>query len=473
MKEYELIVVGSGAGMNVVSKARNAGMRVAIVENWVMGGTCLNRGCIPSKILTYPAEVVRQIEHARELGINAKIESIDYELVRKRMWELVLRDRHGMEEGVAADGGLDFYHTTARFIGPYTLQVGQEQIKAPKIVLAIGVRTLIPDIPGLRETGFETSESIFDLQTLPRSMIILGGGYKACEFGHFFSAFGTKVSIVGRNSRILPREEEEVSELVLFKMREYLNLKVNQDVVSIRKGDKGKVVVIKDRTTGIVEELEADEILLTTGVQSNADMIEPEVSGIKTDIGRYIMVNENLETNVPGIFAMGDVIGRTMFRHTANYHAQLVWNNAFAKNKMNLDEHAVPHAIFGHPEVASVGVTQSEAKARGIKVLVGLSEYFDCAKGYAMGERDSFAKVVVDMTSYQIIGASAVGTDAAILVQAMVYLMNAGDRTYVPLARSQTIHPALSEVMVNAFGNLHDPEHVHVHEHEAHEEVKK
>jgi dihydrolipoamide dehydrogenase len=185
------------------------------------------------------------------------------------------------------------------------------------------------------------------------------------------------------------------------------------------------------------------------------------------------MVNENLETNVPGIFAMGDVIGRTMFRHTANYHAQLVWNNAFAKNKMKLDEHAVPHAVFGHPEVASVGVTQSEAKARGIKVLVGLSEYFDCAKGYAMGERDSFAKVVVDMTSYQIIGASAVGTDAAILVQAMVYLMNAGDRTYVPLARSQTIHPALSEVMVNAFGNLHDPEHVHVHEQEAHEEVEK
>ena len=466
MKEYELIVIGSGAGMNVVSKARGAGLKVALVENWVMGGTCLNRGCIPSKILIYPAEMVRQIEHAREIGINAKIESIDYELVRKRMWELVLRDRHGMEEGVAADSGLDFYHTTARFIGPYTLQVGQEQIKAPKIVLAIGVRTFIPDIPGLREIGFETSESIFDMQTLPRSMIILGGGYKACEFGHFFSAFGTNVSIVGRNPRILPREEEEVSDLVLAKMMEYMKLKVNQDVVSIRKGEKGKIVVIKDRTTGIVEELEADEILLTTGVQSNADMIEPEVSGIKTDVGRYIVVNEYLETSVPGIFAMGDVIGRTMFRHTANYHAQLVWINAFAKNKVKLDEHAVPHAVFGYPEVASVGVTQSEAKAKGIKVLVGLSEYFDCAKGYAMGERDSFAKVVVDMTSYQIIGVSAVGTNAAILVQAMVYLMNAGDRTYIPLARSQTIHPALSEVMVNAFGNLHDPEHVHVHEHE-------
>lgn len=466
MKEYELIVVGSGAGMNVVSKARNAGLKVALVENWVMGGTCLNRGCIPSKILTYPAEVIRLIQHANEIGINAKIESVDYELVRKRMWELVLSDRHGMEEGVAADDGLDFYHTTARFIAPYTLQVGQEQIKAPKIVLAIGVRTLIPPIPGLRETGYETSETIFDLQNLPGSMIILGGGYKACEFGHFFSAFGTKVSIIGQNPRILAREEEEVSDLVLAKMMEYQNVKVNREIVSVRKGEKGKVVVFKDRVTGLVEELEADEILVTTGVQSNADMIEPEASGIKTDIGRYIIVNEYLETNVPGIFAMGDIIGRTMFRHTANYHAQLCWANAFAKNKIKLDEHAVPHAVFGHPEVASVGITQSEAKARGIKVLVGVSEYFDCAKGFAMAERDSFAKVVVDMASYNIIGVSAVGTNAAILVQAMVYLMNAGDRTYIPLARSQTIHPALSEVMVNAFANLHDPEHVHVHEHE-------
>ena len=466
MKEYELIVIGSGAGMNIVSKARNAGLKVALVENWVLGGTCLNRGCIPSKILTYPAEMIRQIQQAAAIGIHAKIESLDFELVRKRMWELVLKDRRGMEEGVAADTGLDFYHTTARFVGPYTLHVGQEQIKAPKIVLALGVRTLIPDIPGLRETGFETSESIFDLQTLPRSLIILGGGYKACEFGHFFSAFGTNVSIVGHNPRILPREEEEISDLMLVKMKEYLNVKVNQEVVSVRKGEKGKIVVLKDRATGLVQEIEADEILLTTGVQSNADMIEPQAAGIKTDPAKYIVVNEFLETNVPGIFAMGDVIGRTMFRHTANYHAQLVWINAFAKNKVKLDEHAVPHAVFGYPEVASVGVTQSEARAKGIKVLIGTSNYNDCAKGYAMGEEGSFVKVVVDKASYQIIGVSAVGTNAAILVQAMVYLMNAGDRTYIPIARSQTIHPALSEVVVNAFGNLSDPEHVHTHEHQ-------
>ena len=453
--------------MNVVSKARSTGLKVALVENWVMGGTCLNRGCIPSKILTYPAEMIRQIQHASEIGIHAKIETIDFELVRKRMWDLVLRDRKGIEEGVAADSGLDFYHTTARFIGPNTLQVGQDQIKAPKIVLAIGVRTSIPDIPGLRETGFETSESILDLQTLPRSLIILGGGYKACEFGHFFSAFGTNVSIIGHNPRILPREEEEVSDLVLAKMMEYLKVKVNQEVVSIRKGEKGKIVVLKDRATGFVEEIEAEEILLATGVQSNADMIDPEASGIRTDSGKYIIVNEYLETNVPGIFAMGDVIGRTMFRHTANYHAQLVWINAFAKNKVKLDEHAVPHAVFGFPEVASVGVTQSEAKAKGIKVLIGMSQYIDCAKGYAMGEEDSFVKVVVDLNSYHIIGVSAVGTNASILVQSMVYLMNAGDHTYLPLARSQTIHPALSEVVVNAFGNLHDPDHVHVHEHES------
>ena len=383
------------------------------------------------------------------------------------MWDLVLRDRHGMEEGVAADGGLDFYHTTARFIGPYTLQVGQEQIKAPKIVLAIGVRTFIPDIPGLRETGFETSESIFDMQTLPRSLIILGGGYKACEFGHFFSAFGTKVSIIGHNLHILPREEAEVSDLVQAKMMEYLNLKVNQDVVSVRKGEKGKIVVIKDRVTGLVEE--------TRGGRDPANHRGAEqcrqdrAGGIRhPDRPRKVHHRER----VPGDQRARHIRhGRHHRQDDVPAHRQLpcaaLLDQSFAKNKVKLDEHAVPHAVFGYPEVASVGMTAGGGQGQRHQGLGrDRASTIDCAKGYAMGERDSFAKVVVDMTNYNIIGVSAVGTNASILVQAMVYLMNAGDHTYIPLARSQTIHPALSEVMVNAFGNLHDPEHVHVHEHQ-------
>jgi len=461
MKDYDLIVIGSGAGLSFASRARGKDMKVALVENGPMGGTCLNRGCIPSKILTHPAEVIRMIQEADRIGVHAKIESIDFELVKKRMWDLVLADRHGIEEGVKQDEGMDLYRTTAYFVEPYTLQVNEERIKAPRIVIACGVRSQIPTIPGLEGAGYLLSETVFDIASLPKSLIILGGGYKACEFGHFFSAFGTSVTIIGHNPKLLPREEPEISDIMLDKVSEYITVHVNKEVTEVRKGPSGKVVVFKDRTTGEVKEATADELLVSTGVVSNGDTLNAGAASLTLDKNNYIVVNQFLETSQPGIYAMGDIIGRTMFRHTANYHVDVVWRNMFSKNKMPVDEHAVPHAVFAHPEVASVGMTQEEAKAKGIKIFVGKASYYDTAKGYAMNEGDGFVKVVVDANDLKILGASIIGPNAAIMLQALVYLMNAGDQSLTPIAKSQTIHPALSEVVVNAFGNLEDPEHHH------------
>jgi len=463
MKQYDLIVVGSGAGLNVVSKARQRGMKVALVENGPMGGTCLNRGCIPSKVLVTPAELVRVIADAKRIGIYATVERTDYQLVRKRMRDLVHPDRDGILESVKADDGIDLYSTTAHFVGKNTLQVGDEQITSPRIIIAVGTRTKVPSVSGLIEAGFLTTEDFFEVPELPESMIILGGGYKACELGLFLSSFGCTTTIIGHNARLLKNEEPEISDIVLRKSREYQDVRVNQDVISVRtEGDK-KVVVHKDRTTGEVQEVKASQILVTTGVQSNADWLRPAVGGINVDKDNYIVVDKFLETNVPGVFAIGDIIGRTMFRHTANYHSELVWYNMFGGKKVELDEHAVPHAVFGYPEVGSVGITQEQCKKLGYKILVGTSDYMDCAKGYAMGEEDGFVKVIVDQASRRILGAHIVGSHAAILVQQIVYLMNAGDQTYMPLARSQCIHPALSEVVARAFGALQDPEHEHHH----------
>jgi dihydrolipoamide dehydrogenase len=464
MKDYDIIVIGTGAGLTIASRARNKEMKVALVENGPMGGTCLNRGCIPSKILTYPAEVVRTIEHAKAIGVHAKVERLDFDLVRKRMWDLILPDRHGIEEGVRNDPDMDLYHTTGFFVAPYTMQVNDEQIKAPRIVISCGVRSQIPEIKGLEEAGYLLSETVFDILSVPRSITILGGGYKACEFGHFFSAFGTKVTILGRNPRLLPREEPEVSERMLAEASHYMDVHVNSEVLEVKKGAAGKTIVFHDRSSERTSEVTSDEILVTTGVTSNADTLNPGAAGIALDKNNYIVIDQFMQTSQPSIFAMGDVIGRTMFRHTANYHVDVVWYNMFTKKMTPVDEHAVPHAVFGYPEVASVGITEAEAKAKGIKYLVGKSDYFDCAKGYAMGEEGSFVKVIVTAGDLKILGVSAIGAHAAILVQAVVYLMNAGDQSFVPLARSQTIHPALSEAVVNAFGNLEDPAHQHHHE---------
>lgn len=463
MRDYDLIVIGTGAGMNVAARARENNLKVAIVEDGPLGGTCLNRGCIPSKILIEPANIVREIEDAAKIGVFAKVERMDFQLVRKRMWDLVLHDRKSMEAGVAQDTGIDFYHVLGHFIGKNTLQVGEEQITAPKIIISCGVRTAVPQVPGLEEARYLTHENLFDIQGPPKRLIILGGGYKACEFAHFFTAFGTEVTIIGHNPILLPREEPEVSELVLRKMSELCEIRVNQDVSEVKMTGTGKLVMHRDRATGQTGQVEADEILVTTGVRSNADSLRVSETGVATDVKGYVVVNEYLETSVSGIWALGDIIGRNMFRHTANYEADVVWYNAFGKVKVKLDEHAVPHAVFAYPEVGSVGITEAEAKARGIRYFVGRSRYIDCAKGFAMGEEDGFVKVLVDANTGRILGGHIAGPHASILVQPIVYLMNAGDQTLGPLARSQTIHPALSECVVNAFGALSDPEHHHEH----------
>lgn len=463
MRDYDLIVIGTGAGLNVTSRARAQDLRVAIVEDGPLGGTCLNRGCIPSKILIEPANVVRDLEDAGRIGVTAKIENMDFQMVRKRMWDLVLSDRGGIEKGVAADPGIDLYHVRGKFIGTKSLQVGEEQITAPKLMIACGVRTAVPSIKGLEEMGYLTSETVFDIQHVPARLAILGGGYKACEFGHFFSAFGSDVTIIGRNPSLLPREEPEVRALVLKKMSEICDVHVNQEVVEVRRSADGKQLVHRDRGTDDVKQVEVDEVLVATGVRSNADMLEVTRSGVNVDEKGYVIVNEYLETNVPGIWAFGDVIGRNMYRHTANYESDVAWYNAFGKQKVKLAEHAVPHAVFAYPEVAAVGLGEEEAKRRGRRYFVGRADYIDTAKGYALGEDEGFCKVIVDAETMRILGAHAVGPHASLLVQPIVYLMNAGDGTFNPISRSQTIHPALSEVMVNAFANLSDPEHHHEH----------
>ena len=463
MKEYDLIVIGTGAGMNVASKARGHDLKVAIVEDGPLGGTCLNRGCIPSKILIEPANVVRQIEDAKRIGVTSKVEAMDFQLVRKRMWDLVLSDRGGMEKGVETDKGLDYFHVKGEFVGTKRLQVGTEQITAPKVMIACGVRTSVPPVKGLVDVGYLTSETVFDIQRLPKRLAILGGGYKACEFAHFFTSFGTEVTIIGRNPVLLPREEPEVSALVLRKMSELCVVHVNREAVEARRHSEGKLLIHKDRSSGTTSDLIVDEVLVATGVRPNTDLLQVERSGVQVDEKGYVVVNEYLETNVPGIWALGDVIGRNMYRHTANYESDVAWYNAFGKQKVKLLEHAVPHAIFAYPEAAAVGMTESDAKKRGRKYFVGRAEYIDTAKGYAMAEEEGFCKVIVDAETMRILGAHAVGPHASLLVQPIVYLMNAGDGTFNPIARSQTIHPALSEVMVNAFANLSDPEHHHEH----------
>ena len=459
MKEYDLIVIGSGAGMNIVATARGEGMKVALVENGPMGGTCLNRGCIPSKIWIYPADVIRMMEAAESVGVKAKLQSVDFDLIQRRMWDLVLADRNGMERGVKADEDIGFFATTGEFVGTKRLQVGDETITAPSIVIACGARTNVPTIAGLEEAGYLTSETVFDISAPPSSIAILGGGYEGCEFAHFFSSIGVDVKLLGHNPLLLPREEPEVSDSVFKMMSRKVELHTNVDIDMIIPGRGKKKVRFHDRKTGGEMTVSVEDVLVCTGVRSNTDLLHPERSGVEMDEDGYVKVDEHLETSMPGIWALGDVIGRNMFRHTANYESDVVWVNMKKGKKMKVDEHAVPHAVFTYPQVASVGVREKDLLGSEREILVGHARYDSTAKGYAMAEDEAFVKVIVDHDSLEILGATICGPEAAVLIQPLVYLMNTDDRTYRPIARSQIIHPALSEVVSRALGNLQHPGH--------------
>jgi mycothione reductase len=463
MEEYDLIIIGSGAGMNVASKAVQGGLRVALVEHGLMGGTCLNTGCIPSKILLYPADVIRELQEASRIGVEAAVTSVDFSLIMRRMRSFVKVDREQMEQGVSMVEGLTWYRETGEFVDEYQLRVGEQTITAPKIVIASGARAVVPPIEGLEETGYLDHVSVLDLESLPESLILIGGGYIACEYGHFFSALGTRVTVLEMMPRLLLGEDPEISEVVRRVFSRYVDVFTNHRVEKVEtKGDL-KVVTAVDTESGERREFSAQEVMLAAGVRSNSDLLKPEKTGVETDERGWIKVNPYLETAKPGIWALGDATGRFMFRHNANYEAEIVATNALSDHRHEVDYHAVPHAVYGFPQVGAVGLTEAQAKEVGYQILVGRASYMDVTKGYAMGEEDGLVKVVVEQGSGKILGCHIVGPHAAILVQQIVYLMNAGERDYVPLADSQIIHPALSEVVLNAFGNMAPPDHVHAH----------
>jgi len=461
MKKYDLIVVGSGAGMIIVSRGIRAGMKAALVDRGPMGGTCLNNGCIPSKVLIYPADVIRALEAARAVGVEASVEKIDFDLIMKRMHSIVDEGRRGMERSAEGAENLDWYRGWGEFIGDREMKVGDETITAPRIFIASGARALVPPIPGLAEAGYIDNVSAMELARPPRSLTILGGGYIGCEYGHFFSAMGTEVTIIGRSRRLLSNEDPEVSEIVERGLSKHVSVKTGHEVVKVEGEGGKKVVSAKDVESGEMREFPADEVMVALGRRPNTDILKPEKTGVQLDRSGWIVVDDYLETTRPGIWAIGDAIGKDMFRHAANYEARLAWNNAFGKEgekeKEKVDRHAVPHAVFTCPQVGAVGMTEAMAKAAGYKILVGRARYGDVAKGYAMAEEESLVKVVVNRKDGRILGCSIVGTEAADLAQQVVYLMNAGYQDYGPVARSMVIHPALSEVVGRAFANLMPP----------------
>jgi mycothione reductase len=344
MKQYDLIIVGSGSAMNIVDLMieRNPKIKIAVIDKDEPGGICLTRGCIPSKIMVYPAELVRTLDGAEVLGLDVEVKGVSYDKIMRRMRSLIDKDIESIRERLSNSENIDYYHAQAEFIAPYQISVEEETIVGNMIFLGTGSRAVIPEIKGLDSVGYQTSDSIIrmEMKNLPGSIAIVGAGYIGAEFGHFFAALGSKVTIIGRNPQFLPGEEPEISVLAARDMGKHMGIMTNCEAPEVRLLDNGiKTLEVFDRRTSKTVSVEAEEILVAAGRGPTNDILRPEEGGVRTTKEGWIEVNEFLETSQPNVWALGDSHGKYLFRHVANYESEVLYENAVLKRKVQLDYH--------------------------------------------------------------------------------------------------------------------------------------
>lgn len=451
MKKFDLIVIGAGSGLNISSAAADQGLKVAIVEKGPMGGTCLNRGCIPSKMLIHSADVVETIERAKIFGINPKGYTINFKKIIERASNTVDKDARDIEKGIRADKNTTLYKTEGKFIGNKTLKVGKETIKANKIVIAAGTRPFIPPIEGLKDVNYLTSKEALRLKKLPKSMIIIGGGYIAAELAHFFGSLGTKITIIQRNPNLIPNEDEEIKKRFTKIFRKKYNILTEHTAVKVSKKGKNFIVVVEKN--GKRKKIVSEQLLVATGRVPNTDILDIKKTGVNVNGRGYVKVNRYMETNVKGIWALGDIAGIYLFKHSANLEAQYVYNNIFYK-KTKINYHAMPHAIFSSPQIAGVGFTEQELKGGKIPYAVGKYSYINSGMGIALEDKEGFVKIYADKKTKKILGCHIIGTEASTLIHEVIVAMKSGNGTIDNIKNTVHIHPALSEVVQRAVNSI-------------------
>lgn len=452
MKDYDVIVIGSGSGSLIVDGALSEGLKVALVDKGPYGGTCLNLGCIPSKMLIYPADRIAEIQEAAKLGIDAEIKSIDFGSIMERMRKSRRETQTQIRKGVEQLEGLDFYEGEGHFVADYTLEANGERIKGKKVFIASGSRTLIPPIKGVDSIDYLTNETVLELKERPGSIIIVGGGYIAVEYAHFFAAMGTGVTILEMLGGLAQSEEREISALLERRMAKRMRIYTNTQAQEIKKTSSGCTVVAKDVKTGKEAEYSAERVMIAVGRRSNADLLKVENTGVEVDKRGFIKVDDYLETSKKNIFAVGDANGQQMFLHVANREAAVAWHNSISRERMVMDYSAVPHAVYSHPQIASVGLTEESARENH-RVQVGRVMYSDTAKGEAMMEEEGFAKAIVDEDSGRILGFHVIGPYAPILIQEVINAMATGG-SLQGIYGGLHIHPALPELIQRTFDDL-------------------
>lgn len=457
MKQYDAIVIGAGqAGGPLAKKLALAGKKTALIEKRWIGGTCVNDGCTPTKTMVASAKMAYMAAHSAPLGVKIKKFSVDMPKIKERKDEIVHQFRNGSRSGLEVTKGLDVIFGEATFTGDKTISVmlnnsGRSvELKADLFFLNTGARTFIPGIEGLNEIDYLTSTTILDLDYVPEHLLIIGGNYIGLEFGQMFRRFGSKVTVIERSGRIVSREDEDVSE-ELDKILKLEDITIHTNAVTTGfKKKKGGAIVANVKIGDKEEKIKCSQVLIAVGRTPQSAALNLAKTGVETDERGAIKVNDELETNVPGIYALGDVKGGPAFTHISYNDYSIVYRNLIHNEKLTIKNRPVPYCMFTDPQLGSIGINETEAKKQKLNYKVAKLPMAYVARAIETGDTRGFMKAIVDPDTKQILGATILGAEGGetmtILQMAMM-----GGITYEQIRWCVFAHPLYAESLNNLF----------------------
>jgi mycothione reductase len=454
VRHFDLVIIGTGSGNSIPNEAM-AGWDIAILEKGTFGGTCLNVGCIPTKMFVHTADQAAAPANAEKLGVDAHLDAVHWPQIRDRIFGRIDPIAEGGRNWRANENAnVTVYEGTAKFVDAHTIDTGTgETITADRIVVAAGSRPTVPEIADIDTTGFHTSDSIMRLDELPASLIILGSGFIASEFAHVFSSFGVKVTVIARSNLLLRHEDLEIAQRFTDVAKTKWDVRLQRKTVRAEKTATGVRLHLEGPDGA--ETVEADQLLVATGRQPNTDLLDVAKAGIELHDDGRIKVDEYQRTSRPHILALGDISSDYQLKHVANHEARVVQHNLLHPDEpMASDHRFVPAAVFSSPQIASVGLTEEQAKAKGIRYVTASQAYASIAYGWAMEDTTGFAKLLADPATGQLLGAHIIGPQASTVIQPLIQAMSFG-LDAKSMARGQYwIHPAMPELVENALLNL-------------------
>jgi pyruvate/2-oxoglutarate dehydrogenase complex dihydrolipoamide dehydrogenase (E3) component len=443
MARFDAIVIGSGQAGNPLSqKLADQGWSVALIEMEHLGGTCINTGCTPTKTMVASAQVAHYARHAANWGVQTGAVRVDLGAVIARKDRIVDQWRSGLEKKAAERKSLHLFRGQARFLQPHRVRVGQEELESERIFINTGARPAIPALEGLDRVDYLTNATLMQLRELPEHLLVLGGGYVGLEFGQMFRRFGCQVTIVHRDEQILPHEDADVAgELQQTLEKEGIRFLLKAQTTHVDR--QGGQIALKVEGANPAN-VRGTHLLVATGRRPNTDNLGLDLAGVQLSPGGFIKVNERLETNVPGIWALGDVKGGPAFTHISFNDYQIVYGNLIEGKNLSTRGRVVPYAVFTDPQLGRIGMTEKEARAAGRKLKIGKIPTAWVARAIERDETAGLMKVVVDADTDCILGAAILSAEGGELVQILEFVMLAS-APYTLLKGAIYIHPTLAE----------------------------